>query len=77
MTEGSLRRYRYTGKERDRETGFCYYGLRYYIPCLGRWICCDPAKIADGLNLYHYVANNPVNHVDLQGMQTEDGVQNL
>ncbi len=34
--------YRYTGKERDGETGFYYHGARYYAPWLGRWTACDP-----------------------------------
>jgi len=34
--------YRYTGKERDGETGFSYHGARYYVPWLGRWISPDP-----------------------------------
>ena len=31
------KRYRYTGKERDDESGLYYHGARYYIPWLGRW----------------------------------------
>jgi hypothetical protein len=34
--EVSLKRYRYTGKERDNENGFTYHGARYYAPWLGR-----------------------------------------
>ena len=37
VAEVSLKRYRYTGKERDEETGLCYHGARYYAPWLGRW----------------------------------------
>ena len=43
--EVSLKRYRFTGKERDKETGFAYYGARYHSPWLGRWISCDPAGL--------------------------------
>jgi RHS repeat-associated protein len=39
----SQKRYRYTGKERDDETGLYYYGARYYAAWLGRWVSCDPA----------------------------------
>src|SRR6266568_8196847 len=42
-TEVNLKRYRYTGKERDEESGFYYHGARYYAPWLGRWTSCDPA----------------------------------
>jgi RHS repeat-associated protein len=68
--EVPLKRYRYTGKERDEETGLSYHGARYYAPWLGRWTSCDPAGIADGLNIYRYVSNNPINLVDPTG--TED-----
>ncbi len=53
-------RYRYTGKERDEESGFYYHGARYYAPWLGRWTAADPAGIGDGNNLYRYVSCNPV-----------------
>lgn len=66
--EVSLKRYRYTGKERDEESGFYYHGARYYAPWLGRWISPDPAETADGHNLYIYVRNNPVNTHDPTGM---------
>lgn len=62
------KRYRFTGKERDDETGFSYHGARYFVPWLGRWISCDPAELADGLNLYRYVSNNPVRLVDNNGL---------
>ncbi|HEU5368180.1 MAG TPA: SpvB/TcaC N-terminal domain-containing protein [Ktedonobacterales bacterium] len=61
------KRYRYTGKERDEESGLYYYGARYYASWLGRWTAADPAGIKDGLNLYAYVAGNPVRKVDQTG----------
>ncbi len=63
-------RYRYTGKERDEETGLYYYGARYYAPWLGRWTACDPSGLADGTNFYRYVNNNPVLFVDDDGLDT-------
>jgi RHS repeat-associated protein len=36
------KRYRYTGKERDDESGLYYHGARYYAPWLGRWLSADP-----------------------------------
>jgi RHS repeat-associated protein len=65
--EVSLKRYRYTGKERDEETGFTYHGARYYVPWLGRWTAADPTGIEDGLNLYAYVGNNPIKLLDPRG----------
>ena len=63
----SLKRYRYTGKERDEESGFYYHGARYYGTWLGRWISCDPSKLLDGINLYQYIGNNPNIFVDPSG----------
>ncbi len=39
----SRKRYRYTARERDQETGFGMHGVRYYLPWLGRWASTDPA----------------------------------
>ena len=36
------KRYRYTGKERDEESGLYYHGARYYAPWLARWIAVIP-----------------------------------
>jgi RHS repeat-associated protein len=73
--EVSLNRYRYTGKERDEETGLYYYGRRYYAPWLGRWTAADPAGLVDGPNLYHYAQNNPINLTDPNGMQSETKIK--
>jgi RHS repeat-associated protein len=68
--EVSVKRYRYTGKERDDETGLYYYGARYYASWLGRWTGCDPS-VEDGWNLYVYVRNNPVISFDPNGKETK------
>jgi RHS repeat-associated protein len=60
--------YRYTGMERDEETGLSYHNARYYIPWLGRWLNADPIGIGDGVNVYAYCGNNPINHTDSGGM---------
>src|SRR5688572_25127422 len=65
--EVSLKRYRYTGKERDEETGFTYHGARYYAPWLGRWVSCDPAGLIDGVSLYKYARSNPIAFIDSSG----------
>lgn len=61
------KRYGYTGKERDEESGMYYYGARYYFPGIGRWVSCDPAGLVDGVDVYVYVRCNPVNLVDPDG----------
>ena len=40
----SPKRYRYTGKEREEETGLNYHGARYYAPWLARWTACAPTR---------------------------------
>jgi len=67
----SLKRYRFSGKERDDETGLYYFGARYYAPWLGRWTSSDPAGFVSGTNLYVYCSNNPIMRHDPNGM--EDG----
>jgi RHS repeat-associated protein len=65
--EVTLKRYRYTGMERDEESGLNYHIARYYAPWLGRWISCDPIGTQDGLNLYQYCGVNPINKIDRMG----------
>jgi RHS repeat-associated protein len=65
----SLKRYRFSGKEHDDETGFYYFGMRYYAAWLGRWTSSDPGGFIDGLNLYRYCSNNPVMLQDPDGRQ--------
>lgn len=45
-------------------------GYRYYNPQLGRWLSRDPIGERGGINLYHFLCNNPQNDVDPLG---EDG----
>ncbi|MCB5322597.1 RHS repeat protein [Yersinia intermedia] len=65
--EAKYKTVRYSGKERDA-TGLYYYGLRYYLPWLGRWLSSDPAGTIDGLNLYRMVRNNPISLMDEDGL---------
>jgi RHS repeat-associated protein len=55
----AAKRYRFTGMERDEETGLAYHGARYYLPWLGRWATADPVGLADGTNVYAYVRGHP------------------
>lgn len=65
----AAKRYRYTGMERDEETGLSYHTARYYLPWLGRWLSSDPIGIEGGMNLYRYANNNSVNLLDKNGNQ--------
>jgi RHS repeat-associated protein len=68
MATETPKRYRYTGKERDEETGFTYHGARFYAPWIARWVSADPSGTRSGINLYLYVAANPARLVDDDGM---------
>lgn len=68
----------FTGKERDAESGNDYFEARYYNSVIGRFLSPDwsakedPVPYANledpqSLNLYAYVRNNPLTHVDADG----------
>lgn len=61
--------YSFSGKERDEETGFVYFGARYYDAELTTtWLSVDPmADKYPSLNPYNYCAGNPVRLVDPEG----------
>lgn len=64
---------RYSGKERD-VTGLIYYGYRYFMPWLMRWVNTDPAGHIDGLNVYRMVRNNPLTLTDKDGRFSYAGI---
>jgi RHS repeat-associated protein len=74
-TEVSPKRYRFTDKEKDEETGLYYHGARYYVPWLGRWSAADPLAIAApltaDLNAYAYARGNPLTSIDPTGLDDE------
>jgi RHS repeat-associated protein len=65
--EVALKRYRYTGMERDEETGYSYHHRRYYSPWLGRWVSSDPGGLKDGANTYSYGLGRPITSYDQNG----------
>ena len=67
--KAAYKQYRYTGMERDDESGLEYHNARYYLPWLGRWLNADPIGIAGGQNLYAYAHNCPINFIDKTGHQ--------
>ena len=69
----------FAGKERDAETGFDYFGARYYASQLGRFLTPDSElRIGQTIahpqlwNKYSYVTNNPLRKVDPDGRWGED-----
>ena len=70
--------YKFSGKEKDEETGFNYYGARYYYGELSIWLSVDPmAHKYPHLSPYNYCANNPIMLIDPNGKEIwiagEDG----
>jgi RHS repeat-associated protein len=71
--------YKFTGKERDSESGLDNFGARYFASTMGRFMSADPFTVTPGrvvdpqqLNLYAYVRNNPLKHIDPTGMLIDD-----
>ncbi len=55
-------------KRYDAGTELSYYGYRHYSAAIGRWITRDPVGEADGINLYGFVQNHPVNYYAPYGL---------
>ena len=60
--------FRFSNQYTDTESGFTYYGYRYYNSQTGRWISRDPVAEEGGLNLYGLVGNDVINAVDYLGL---------
>ena len=74
--QGGTQPLRFTGKERDAETGLDYFGARYYGSSIGRFTTVDPVytwreNLVDPQrwNRYAYVRNNPLRYVDPDGRE--------
>ena len=62
--------YTFSAKEKDAETGYSYFGARYYSSYLSVWLSVDPmAAKYPFLSSYVYCADNPVKLVDPNGME--------
>lgn len=67
-------RQKFTGYERDGESGLDFAQARYFVSLLGRFTTTDPLLDSGRIeepqtwNRYAYVLNNPLNHVDTTGL---------
>jgi len=75
ITSNDSNRYKFTGKERDTESGLDYFGARHYTSSIGRFMVPDPGGPSaqdpgapQSWNLYSYVQNNPLRAVDPSGL---------
>jgi len=59
----------FTGRQLDEETGLYFYRARYYDSFKGRFLQRDALGYVDGMNLYAYVSDNPVNLDDPYGTE--------
>lgn len=64
----------YSGKSYNSNTGLNNYGFRDYSSSIGRFITSDP--IRDGANWYTLAVNNPINFVDLWGLELAERTTN-
>lgn len=72
---GSGSTHKFTGKERDSESGLDNFGARYYMSSLGRWTSPDLINLtrerllnpSNTINKYTYAGNNPLKYVDPNG----------
>ena len=68
-------RHRFSTKHLDSGTGLYYYGYRFYVPSLMRWLNRDPIREDGGMNLYGFCGNSPICNFDSLGEKiaiTED-----
>ncbi len=73
----SDQKFKFTGKERDAESGLDNFGARYYGSALGRFTSPDKpfadqhAQAPQSWNLYSYTRNNPLKYIDTDGQRVQ------
>lgn len=59
--------WRFSSKRIDPETGWTFFGRRYYDSEVGKWVTPDPLRFIDGPNVYCFVRNRPMKYLDPDG----------
>ena len=59
--------WRFSSKRIDPETGWAFFGRRYYDSEVGKWTTPDPLRFVDGPNVYCFVRNRPMKYLDPDG----------
>lgn len=72
LTSAHISPWRFSSKRIEEERGLIFFGRRYYLPSLGRWITQDPQGFDDGPNLYAYLSNCPLISIDPYGLMGFD-----
>lgn len=62
---GTTAYFTFSGKHYDSDAGLYYYGFRWYDSVAKRWTQPDPEGLSEGLDLYRFCNNDPVNVVDV------------
>ena len=67
-------RFKFIGKERDEESGYDFFGARYYISPFLHWMSVDPlVDKYPNISPYAYCGWNPVKYVDPDGQDVRTG----